>query len=439
MVVTSTQHTGQVATTTVFSTSISTIVVSSTNFITSTVTSNNLDTATITRYVTFTTYAKRSINIAPFTTAADINLRWRGLASENAAAARLTKRSTFFVTVTDAVTQLSGSTITLTQMVVQQTSVLTTINVVVTSVVYPGARTTVTVESTLTVTSTSVSVGTTTITSTARPTSSTATTPTNTSLSTPAVTAPADGGLSVAAKAGIGGGAGGFVLLVAVIFAIVMLRKRRRNRFHPWTAQSSEMVEHRPPGNRVNRFSDLGSMTAHHGLAELDLRQPTIPDEAAVLGTVARKPVVYNSVGEIRNSPPPKYEGGKSAIAGAVELPMRDAEAMYEYGQHQSHTRALSEPEPVRSELGGGTSPASGGVSRWSAPARGRAHHHMVSDASELDTAGPPAQGWEISQAPPHSRQAAELNGSEQPGQASRYLHQPLQAFYEMTGDQPAK
>ncbi|OIW34162.1 hypothetical protein CONLIGDRAFT_697056 [Coniochaeta ligniaria NRRL 30616] len=435
--VTSTQHGGQVATTTVFSTSISTIVVSSTNFITSTVTSNNLETATVTRYVTFTTYAKRSIDATPFSTVADRRLRWRGVAPGVAAVAGVAKRSTFVDTVTDIVTQVSDSTITVTQMVVQQTSTVTTVNVAVTSVVYPAARTTVTVESTLTVTSTSVYVGATTVTSTAYP-SSTTVTPPATSTSTSAATADA-GGLSLAAKAGIGAGAGAFVLLLAIVLAIVMLRKRRRNRSYHLAVQSPGMAQYPPPSNPLNRFNDLGSMTAHHGLAELDLRQPTIPDEAVILGTVARKPVVHNNVGETTSSPPPRYEAGKSAITGAIELPMPDDEVRYPYGgQPQSRAARWSEPELWRTELDGGITQASRGVAEWSTPACGHTHRQVVSDASE-DTAGPPAQVREIPRTSSNSRPASQLNERNQPGRASRYLHQPLQAFYEMTGDQPSE
>lgn len=204
---------------------------------------------------------------------------------------------------------------------------------------------------------------------------------------------------------------------------------------------------HQSPHTNMNRFDNLGNLTAHHGLAELDLRQPTLPDEAAILGTVgARKSVTVTNVGE---TPPPKYE---SEVDGVSELP--DGERRQ--GRGHGHARAWSEPDPSRPELDGRVAggPAAG---RWSTPARagGVGHRYGSSDASELDSR---AQYVQHGRYPSATSNASELDGrmSTTPapemdvraqqqgqgqvhgqghvqGQGSGYqLHQPLQAYYEM-------
>jgi hypothetical protein len=389
--VTSTRYEGQTAETTVFSTSMSTMVITSTNFITSTVTSHNLDTATVTRYVTVTTYPKRSMDSSPIANPARHQPRWRAVARQDSAATETVERSTVFTTVTEISTQLSDSTVPVTDTVIQQTSDIATVDVVVTSVVYPSASTTVTVYSTVTMTSISRSVGATTASSSAapRPTKSTmiaSTTTPATSASPPAVAA---GGidLSIAAKAGIGAGAGGFVVFVAIILAVVILRKRRRNGVYPLVFQPPAMAQ-----------QHLGSATAHHGHAELDLRQPTLPDEAAIVGTVPRKSAVHNKVHGARRPPQPKYQGGKSAINSVSELPVPDQEARYEQReQPPSHARAMSEPEQQRTEVDSGpTSQARRSVAGMSTPTVGHTPRPVTASMTGANAASRPAQGREF-------------------------------------------
>jgi hypothetical protein len=334
----------------------------------------------------------------------------------------LAKRSTFFITVTKVVTQVSDSTVTVTQMVIHQTSVLTTINVAVTSVVYPGARTTVTVDSTLTVTSTSVSVGPTTVVSTASPTGqATTATMTTTATSTPAAAADTRG-LSTGVKVGIGAGVGAAVLLLLVLLAVLLLRRRRRNRPDPWAFDPTSGMAQQLPNNRVNHFEDLSGMTAHHGLAELDLRQPTIPDEAAIFANVARKSGVYSTVGGHGNPPPPRYGSGMSAVTGVAELPMPDEDGSTQEGRRQGYARAWSEPEPGRPELQ--MSQTIGGPGRWSRQTR------VSSKVSELDSACQRVQHGRYNHS--SSASTSELEGGVSSRESPGYQHQPLQAHYEM-------
>lgn len=144
------------------------------------------------------------------------------------------------------------------------------------------------------------------------------------------------------------------------------------------------------------RFNNDG-LAAHH--ANLDGRQPTIPDEAAILGTVPRKWVVFAKVGEMSASPPPRYE---SAPLGDVnELADEGVPGRYgREGQGQGHTRAWSEPEPARPGLGSRAM----GAGRWSTPA------HVQTDAGVVDNTGRFTFG-----SGKHGRYSAAKWGSKQP------------------------
>lgn len=224
--------------------------VTSTNFITSTVMADDSGTATVTRYVTVTTYDKRFIGSSPIATVAELELGWPGILRQDAPATGISKRDTMFTTTTETTTQIAESTVSITDVIYQKTTEIETVDVVVTSVIYPSASNTVTIYATVTATSSPFSVGATTIASITALIPSEATSIATaaapaTSISTP--TAAADGeDLSASARAGIGAGVGGFVLLVAMTLAIVILRKRRRSGVYPLVLQPSAMAQQHP-------------------------------------------------------------------------------------------------------------------------------------------------------------------------------------------------
>lgn len=369
----------------------STIVVTSTNFITSTVTADNSDTATVTSHVTVTTYAKRSIGPFPIATAAKFESQRRGFARQDAPATGIAKRSTILTTVTEVETESSDSTVSVTEVVVRRTSEIETVDVVVTSTVYPSAGNTVTVYSTATMTSTSPSVGVTTGTSTAAPSptesSRIATTEAPaTSTSTTAVAADASD-LSSAAIAGIGAGVGGFFLLVAIILAIVVLRKRRRSGVYPLVMDPSGI-----PQQHLQ-----GASSAHHKHITLPLRQLTLPDLGAVAGTVRGQSPVHNGVREMLRSRQPQYHSDTSTTNRVSELPVARQQSGQEiHGHPLGHARVNTGPGEQRAEMESGPSRARRRVAATPTPAPVHTPRPMRSNLTLPNTAGRPAQGREF-------------------------------------------